>query len=209
MYVKFSMTANPYTVSPDTTIADAVELMRNKNIRRVPVVKNGKLVGIITEKKLLEVSPSPATSLSVFEINYLLSKTKIETVMTKELVTVSPDSLLEEAAIKMRDNDVGGLPVVENGKLVGIITESDIFQAFLEVLGSRDPGSRISLAIIDDKPGVLARIAGLIAGFGVNITHLVIARNEIMVRLNTLNIDEILKTLEDNGFKILSVIKNQ
>ncbi len=175
----------------------------------MPVVKNGKLVGIITEKKLLEVSPSPATSLSVFEINYLLSKTKIETVMTKELVTVSPDSLLEEAAIKMRDNDVGGLPVVENGKLVGIITESDIFQAFLEVLGSRDPGSRISLAIIDDKPGVLARIAGLIAGFGVNITHLVIARNEIMVRLNTLNIDEILKTLEDNGFKILSVIKNQ
>ena len=205
MYVKYCMTANPYTIDPDTTIADAAELMRNRNIRRVPVVKNGKLVGIITEKKLLEISPSPATSLSIFEINYLLSKTKIGTVMTREVFTVSPESLLEEAAIKMRDNGVGSLPVVDGDRLVGIITESDVFDAFLEVLGSRDHGSRISLEVSDDRPGILAKVASVIADFGVNITHLVIVRGEIMVRVNTLNIDNILKALEDNGFKVISV----
>ena len=88
MYIRNRMTANPYTVSPDATVAETLELMRDKGIRRVPVVKNDKLVGIITERKLLEVSPSPATTLSIFEINYLLSKTKIDSIMTKDVVTV-------------------------------------------------------------------------------------------------------------------------
>ena len=202
-------TANPYTVAPETTIADAMVVMREKNIRRMPVVKNGKLVGIISEKKLLEVSPSPATSLSVFEINYLLSKTKIESVMTKNVITISSDNLLEEAAIKMRDNHVGSLPVVDNGKLVGIITESNVFDAFIEILGTRDHGSRIAIEVIDNKPGVAAKIASIIAGFDVNITHLVFLKSEIVARVNTLNIDSILKALEDNGFKVISVIKNR
>ena len=209
MYVKLFMTANPYTVAPDTTIADAMVTMREKNIRRMPVVKNGKLVGMISEKKLLEVSPSPATSLSVFEINYLLSKTKIESVMTKSVITISSYSLLEEAAIKMRDNHVGSLPVVDDGRLVGIITESNVFDAFIEILGARGHGSRIAIEITDDKPGVIAKIASIIAGFDVNITHLVISKSEIMARVNTLNIDIILKALEENRFKVISVMKNR
>ena len=107
MYIRNYMTSNPYTVSPEDTVADAMELMRAKKIRRIPVVKNGKLVGIITQGKLLEVSPSPATSLSVFEINYLLSKTKIDSIMTKEPITVQPTDLLEVAAVKMREFDIG------------------------------------------------------------------------------------------------------
>ena len=122
MYVRNRTTINPITVTPDTTIATALEIMREKNINRIPVVKDGKLVGIITERKLMEVSPSSATSLSIFEINYLLAKTKVEQVMTKKVVTVAPDDLLEIAALKMRDNKVGGLPVVENGKVVGIMS---------------------------------------------------------------------------------------
>ncbi|MCX7710783.1 MAG: CBS domain-containing protein [Clostridia bacterium] len=209
MYVKSRMTANPYTVAPEATVAETLELMRTKDIRRVPVVKNNKLVGIITERKLLEVSPSPATSLSIFEINYLLSKTKIESVMSKDVVTVEPGTLLEEAAILMREHDVGGLPVVEDEKLVGIITETDIFDSFIEIMGFKDVGSRIAVEVNDDKPGILAKVAGVIAKFDVNITHLAVFRNEIIIRINTLNVDNILKALESEGFKVISVLKNE
>lgn len=209
MYVRNRMTTNPYTVTPDTTVADAMELMRTKQIRRVPVVKNGKLVGIITERKLLEVSPSPATSLSVFEINYLLSKTKIDSVMSKNVVYVSSGTLLEEAALLMREHDIGGLPVVDDGKLVGIITETDIFDSFIEIMGFKDHGVRIAVQIEEDKPGVLAKVAGIIAGFDVNINHLAVFRDELVIRLNTINIGGILEALGDNGFKVISVLKNE
>ncbi|MCR4434300.1 MAG: CBS domain-containing protein [Clostridiales bacterium] len=210
MYVKNRMTANPFIVTPEATVAETLELMRSKKIRRVPVVKNGKLAGIISERQLLEVSPSPATSLSIFEINYLLSKTKIDSIMTKDVITVSPDSLLEEAALKMREHNVGGLPVVENGKVIGIITETDIFDSFVEILGFKDTNSsRIAIEIEDDRPGVLAQVAGIIAGYGVNITHLVIFRNELIVRVNTQNTHDIIKGLEGNGFRIISVTNNE
>jgi acetoin utilization protein AcuB len=208
MYIRNYMTSNPYTVSQDATIADAMELMRTKKIGRVPVVKNGKLVGIITKGKLLEVSPSPATTLSIFEINYLLSKTKVESIMTKDVVTVAPGDLLEEAAVKMREFDISGLPVVEGGKLVGIITETDVFDAFIEIMGFKDQGSRISVDIEEDKPGILAKVAGIIAGFDINISHLVLFRNEIIIRVNALKTEEIVKSLESNGIKVLSVFKN-
>jgi len=205
MYVRNRMTVNPFTVSPDTTIADALDLMREKKINRVPVVKDGKLVGIITERKLMEVSPSSATSLSIFEINYLLAKTKVEEVMTKKVITVSPDDLLEVAALKMRDNAVGGLPVVENGKLVGIITESNIFDAFIEIMGFREHGSRISILIQEDRPGVLAELAKTIAECNVNITHLAIYHGEIVLRVDTRKPDQLIQSLQEKGFRITSV----
>lgn len=205
MYVRSRMTVNPFTVSPDTMIADALELMREKNINRVPVVKDGKLVGIITERKLMEVSPSSATSLSIFEINYLLSKTKVEDVMTKKVVTVSPDDLLEVAALKMRDNNVGGLPVVENGKVVGIITESNIFDAFIEIMGFREQGSRISILIQEDRPGVIAELAQTVATCDINITHMAIYHGEIVLRVDTRQPDQLIDGLREKGFRITSV----
>jgi acetoin utilization protein AcuB len=205
MYVRNRMTVNPITVSPDTMIATALELMREKSINRIPVVKDEKLVGIITERKLMEVSPSSATSLSIFEINYLLSKTKVEQVMTKKVVTVAPDDLLEVAALKMRDNRVGGLPVVENGKVVGIITESNIFDAFIEIMGFRERGSRISILIQEDRPGVLAELAQTVATCDINITHLAICHGEIVLRVDTREPDELLKRLKEKGFRITSV----
>ena len=209
MYVRSRMTAKPFTVSPDATIAEALELMRQKQIRRIPVVKGERLVGIITERKLMEVSPSPATSLSVFEINYLLSKTKVSSVMTTEVVTVSSGSLLEEAALKMREYDVGGLPVVDNDKLVGIITETDLFDGFLEIMGFNEKGSRIAIEISEDKPGTLAIIAQVIAGFDLNITHLAVFRNELIVRVNTTNVNDLLVALQGKGFRVISVIRSE
>ncbi|MCX7923072.1 MAG: CBS domain-containing protein [Clostridia bacterium] len=209
MYVKNRMTSNPYTVSPDATIAEALEIMRENKIRRLPVVKSGELVGIVTDREMLEVSPSKATTLSVFEINYLLSKTKVGTIMTKDVIMVSSNDLLEEALVRMKDNDVDGLPVVDDGKLVGIITESDVFDAFIEILGFRDTGSRITVEIEDDKPGILAKIAGIIADFNVSITHIAVFRNEIVFRVNAINVKGITDEIEKNGYRIISVLKNE
>ena len=208
MYVRNGMTANPFTVTPDSTIAETLELMRDKNVHRVPVVKNGRLVGIITERKLLEVSPSPATSLSIFEINYLLAKTKIGDIMTTDVITVEPDTLLEVAALQMRELDIGALPVLDGEKLVGIITETDIFESFIEIMGFRDTGSRIAVQVDEDKPGVLAQVAQIIAGYGINITHLAVYRDELIIRVNTINVDELVKNLEGQGYRIILLLKN-
>ncbi len=209
MYVKNSMTANPFTLAPDATIAEAMELMRSKSVKRIPVVKNGVLAGIITHGQLLEVSPSPATSLSVFEINYLLAKTKIETIMTKKVITVTPDTLLEEASLLMREHQIGGLPVLEGNKLVGIITETDIFDAFIEIMGFRDKGTRITVDVGVDHPGVLAEVSSIIAAHNINITHLAAFRSELIVRVNTTNVEEIIDAIKAKGYQILSVLVNE
>lgn len=212
MYVKNRMTSNPYTVSPDTTIAEALELMRHNGIRKLPVVKGGELVGIVTEREMLEVSPSKATTLSVFEVNYLLGKTKVSQVMTKDLVTITPDSLLEEAALLMRDNNISTLPVLEGERLRGILTETDIFNAFIELMGFSDIGARIAVEA-QNSPGILADIAQVIKDYGVNITHIAIYSGEsgssdVVIRVNTQNTDKIVGTLENHGYKVISVLKN-
>lgn len=205
MYVKDKMTINPFTVSPEDSVADTLDLMRSKNIRRVPVMQNGQLVGIVTERKLIEVSPSPATSLSVFEINYLLSKTKIESIMTKNVITVSPDTLVEDAAVIMRENKISGLPVMVDSELVGIITESAIFDAFIEIMGYRDKGSRIAVKVVNNKPGVLKTIAGIISDFDVNISHIVFQGEEIILRIGTIDTKRIVDLIVQNGFEVTSV----
>jgi acetoin utilization protein AcuB len=183
--------------------------MREKGIRRLPVMKGGKLIGIVTKRRLLEVSPSPATTLSVFEMNYLLAKTVVRDIMTKEVLTVSPDALLEQAAVLMADNNIGGLPVLDGGRLVGIITEKDIFQSFVEILGFRDAGSRISIDYGDNRPGVLASLSSLMADMGINISHVAIYKNEIIFRVNTNNVDALVASLKDKGFTVTSVYRGE
>ncbi len=209
MYVKNRMTSNPYIVAPEDTVNDTMMLMRQKRVKSLPVVKNGKLVGIVTEKQLAEITPSPATTLSVFEVSYLLSKTKIETIMTKEVVTISSDDLLEQASLLMRNHNVSCLPVLDNNKLVGIICESDIFDSFIDIMGLRDTGTRISIEIAEDKPGIVAEVAGIIAQSGINITHLVLYRNELIIRVNTLNVEQVEKSLSERGYAIKSILKSE
>lgn len=172
MNVSERMTKNVITVSPDTPFQDALNLMRENKIRRLPVVdKGGRLVGIVVEKDLLYASPSPATSLSVFEIHYLLSKIHVKDVMTKRVITVGEDCPLEEAARIMVDNKIGSLPIMRDKELVGIITETDIFKVFTEALGGRHPGLRVTMRLPERK-GMLAGITGAIAGLGGNIISL-------------------------------------
>jgi acetoin utilization protein AcuB len=170
MLVKERMSSRPILCAPDLPVSEALEQMKNEHIRRMPVVdKNGKLVGIVSDKDLLRASPSPVTSLSVWEITYLLSKLKVGDVMTKKVITVSENTPIENTARIMVDNKIGGLPVVnDSGAVVGIITETDIFKTFLELLGARKPGVRVTMYVADVR-GQLAKITSAVAGSGGNI----------------------------------------
>lgn len=157
------------TIHPDTSMQDAHKLMRDEKIRRLPVVdKRGRLIGIISESDLLHASPSDATSLSVWEMNYMISKLKVESIMTRDVITVSTNTPLEEAARKMVDNKVGGLPVVRDGEVVGIITETDLFKVFLELLGARETGVRLTV-LLRHVPGELANLTRAIFECGGNL----------------------------------------
>ncbi len=169
MLVRERMITQLITTTPDLSVTDGLRLMRENKIRRLLVLdKNGKLVGIVSDKDLLYATPSPVSSLSVWEMNYLLAKLKIEEVMTREVITVTEDTPLEEAARIMADNKIGGLPVMRGDDLVGIITETDLFKMFLELLGARQPGVRIT-ALIPSQAGTLARITNAIFGAGGDI----------------------------------------
>lgn len=178
MLVGERMTPRPITVKEDTSLPEALELMRREKIRRLPVLdKHGKLVGIVTELDLLRASPSPATTLSIYEIPYLLSKVKMRDIMSREVITVTEETPIEEAARIMADNKIGGLPVMQDDKLVGIITETDIFKLMLELFGARQSGIRVTLSVPEEK-GVLARVTGKIAEMGGNILSLGTAMGE-------------------------------
>jgi CBS domain-containing protein len=131
--VKDWMSGRVITISPDQTLPEAHEIMKKRKIRRLPVVEDGALVGIITLGDLREAGPSDATSLSIFELNYLLARVKVEEIMTRDPLTVSPQTGLTEAAKLMLHHKIGGLPVVEGNTVVGIITESDIFRAYVRL----------------------------------------------------------------------------
>ncbi len=169
MLVGSRMTPNPVTIRPDMPVAEAQALMRGKKFHHLPVVDREKrLIGIVTEKDLLYAAPSPATSLSVYEISYLLSKLTVDKVMTREVITVGEDTPLEDAARIMADRNVGGLPVMRGPLVVGMITESDLFRVFIELLGARQVGVRVTM-LIPEKKGELAEIASAIARAGGNI----------------------------------------
>ena len=165
MLVGERMSRPVISVSPDAPIQDVLVMFKKEHIRRAPVLKDGKLVGMISQGDLLNASPSPVTSLSVWEMNYLLSKVTVKRVMSKKVITVDSDTPIEEAARIMADNKIGGMPVMSSGKVVGMITETDLFKVFLELRGARDKGIRVT-ASIDDKPGELAKITKAIAEAG-------------------------------------------
>jgi acetoin utilization protein AcuB len=207
------MTANPITITPDVSVPDALRLMREKKVRRLPVVdKRGKLVGIVADDDLLYASPSPATSLAVWEITDLLSKLKVEKVMTREVITIDDDCPLEDAARIMRENAIGGLPVMRDGSLVGIITESDLFEALLELFGARRPGVRITVSAIGEK-GTLAAISGAIFEAGGDIVGLgadELADDggkhwEILFKVQGVTKDELVAAVEPLVEKVLDV----
>ncbi len=169
MLVKDRMTLNPITIKPDTSFPEAFRIIRENKIRHLPVVdKKGELVGVVSRTDLLHASPSSATSLSVFEINYLLANLHVSEVMSSPPITVNEDTPLEEAARVMVENKIGCLPVLHEGTLIGMITETDLFETFVEILGGEGASLRVTVRVPDVR-GELARLAGLIANSGGNI----------------------------------------
>jgi acetoin utilization protein AcuB len=212
MLVRERMTARPILCEPDLPVSDALDRMKQEHIHRMPVVdKHGKLIGIVADKDLLHASPSMATSLSVWEITYLLAKIKIKDVMTKKVITVTSDTPLEIAARIMVDNEVGGLPVVDDdGAVSGIITETDIFKAFIDMFGARKQGVRVT-TIVADTRGEFAKITAAIAEAGGNIAALVelpgadSTNNEVLFKVSGVAKDKLIEVLQPFVVRITDV----
>ena len=145
MFVKTRMTPNPVTIHSTATIADASEIMRANKFRRLPIVDDGRLVGIVTDRDLREVSASPATTLSIFELNYLLAKMKVKDIMKRNVITISAEATIEEAALSMYEHRIGGLVVIDDtGGVAGVLTETDIFKSFVDIMGLAEGKTRLN-----------------------------------------------------------------
>jgi len=211
--VKDRMSKNVVTISLDGSINEAFRLMKEKNIRRLPVMDKERLAGIITLSDLNKAAPSQATTLSIFELNYLLAKTRVKDVFSpeKELHTVSPEDYIEVAAKLMLAQQVSGLPVVDDGRLVGIVTETDLFRALIDILGVKRPHTRID-ALIADGPGGLAEITGIMAVRGINIINTVmyyepaLDKYKIQLRIEELDYEPVVEELKAKNYEIESVI---
>jgi len=208
MRIRDIMTKNPITVDSETLVLDAQKIMKESNIRRLPIVDKGKLVGIVTQHDLLQASPSPATSLSVHELNYLLAKMKVKEVMKKNPVTFTPDTPFEEALRIGQEKKIGSFPVMDKGKLVGIATESDIVRFLTRSLGLREEGSRITIEGLGGKLSDLERIISIINQHGTIILSMIsLPRSEkkdwmIVLRLKTSDPDPIVKDFKKAGFNV-------
>lgn len=206
--VKDFMTKDVICTDKDTTISEIIELMNKNKIHRVPVTENGKLVGLITEGMISSSGTSKATSLSIYELNYLLSKTTVETIMIKKVESVDENELMEYATSKMLKGDIGCLPVTDAlGNVVGILTQTDVFSCFLNVLGWDEVGSRITVAVKDEM-GAIGKLSAIFVENGVNISHIGVYSFEngianLVIRCDSTAPEALCKQLEAKGYKVL------
>ena len=209
MYVKNYMSTDLVTITPDTTVIKALDLMRQHDIHRLPVVVKGQLVGLLTESVIAKNSPSTATSLSVHELNYLLNKTTAADIMIRRVITTSPDALLEQAASEMRNMDVGVLVVMDHAQLVGIITDKDIFEAFIDINGYYTPGTRFVVEVVDDKAGILEDIGETTAKHNWSITQMNVyhldEKTNVVVQVDTQDSEEVARVFQEKGYKVSGV----
>jgi acetoin utilization protein AcuB len=208
MRIRDVMTKNPITVDSETLVLDAQKIMKENSIRRLPVVDKGNLVGIVTQHDLLQASPSPATSLSIHELNYLLAKMKVKEVMKKNPFTLAPDTPFEEALRIGQDKKIGSFPVMDKGKLVGIITESDTVRFLTRALGLREEGSRVTIEGLGGKFGDLEKIIAIANQHQTIILSMIsLPRPEkkdwmIVLRLKTTDPDLIVRDFKKAGFNV-------
>lgn len=213
MIVKEVMRTNVICASSDTKATEVKNMMTENNVSKLPVVDNGKLVGIVTKNDLLKAEPSSATTLDMFEISYLLSKLTVKKIMNTKVISVGPNEVVEEAARIMVDNKISCLPVVDDDALIGIITKSDLFHMFTEMFGAREKGVRV-VALVNDAPGVLAKVAKEISDLNANIISAVTTKqgidNKIMLTIKATGLDEAkMKSIfEDAGFEIQDIRVN-
>ncbi len=214
-YIKEMMQKNPITVLPEASFYEVRALIRDKGIRHLPVVdKEGHLVGIVTDRDIREAAPSDATTLSVHELHYLLGKLKVSAFMTPKgrLITITSDTIIEEAVQLMHDHKIGCLPVVEDKKLAGLITETDVLALLVDLFGLKMKGTRLTVAIAD-QPGQMHGILEVIKNHNVNIisivspTFKVNGKRVAALRIQTHEYEGIVRELEKKGYEILSINK--
>jgi acetoin utilization protein AcuB len=209
MLVKTFMTHHPISVSPNDNFPQAMSVIRKRKIRHLPVVDKDKLVGIVVEKDLLSNHPSPATTLSLYEIYSLLESLRIRQIMSRPVITVEGDCPLEEAARIMVENKISCLPVMDGEMLVGIITETDVFKVLVEVLGGREDGIRLTLRL-PDRAGELASISRQIADAGGNVvavttTSVADGKRETMIKETGADRDKVAELLEKSGVEVVDM----
>jgi acetoin utilization protein AcuB len=210
MIVAKRMMRNPVFVDENDSMKKAMDILKEREIRHLPVLKGGdKLVGILTERDIKQASPSPATALEIREIYYLLDKVKVKQIMTRRVFTISSDASIEEAALIMREKKIGCLPVMDGGKLVGILTETDILDAFLDAMGVNGPGYRVEL-VLPNRPGMLFEVVKLLKDFDANIVSVATASHDdpgmriLILRIETKNYKVLKAAIKKSGYEILS-----
>lgn len=214
MYVKDYMTAEPLTVTRDISVSKAVDIMGKNDFHRLPVVdEEGKLIGLVTGGLVEETSGAKNTSLSIYELNYLLSKTTVEEIMIRDVKTTSADLFLEEAAQVMIDQHISVLPVVdEEQKVIGIITEKDIFQAFADLLGYRHQGTRFVIRC-DDRPGFFHGVTKYFADNDANLDSLAVFHTEergtevVVKATGEIPVEEMRDILKNAGYDITEIVQ--
>lgn len=210
--VKDYMTKDVICTEKDATISEVLEIMKEHNIHRLPVVENQKLIGLITEG-MIATSHSAATSLSIYELNYLLSKTTVNTVMIKNVISMNEDELMESCAETMRTHDIGCVPIVDNeNNVVGIVTQNDVFGCFLSVLGWKDKGVRITIAVKDEM-GAIGKLSDIFVEQKVNISHIGVYSFKdcvanMVVRCDAQDSNALKQALEAKGYQVLEIYEN-
>lgn len=208
MLVSKKMKRDVITVTKNERMTTAKKIIQEKNIRHLPVVDGKKLIGLVTNMDIRKAEASPATSLEIRELHYLLDKLTVGEIMTKNVITVSPDISVEEATTLLHDNKIGCLPVVEDGNLVGMLTENDVMEILIEVMGMKEKGSRLEV-LLEDKPGALADVARIIKEHNVNIVSVVTdaadeeGKRVVIFKLKTFYFEPIKKALEAAGYPVL------
>lgn len=213
MYVRNRMTKNPICIGVNNKISEVVDIMNDKKLHRIPVVNGKKLVGLVTEGMISKNGATKATSLSIYELNYLLSKTTVDAIMIRNVITVHEDAFLEDAALLMYKHDIGCLPVVnDDNDVVGILTSNDVLSSFLDILGYREKGSRVCIEVKDEL-GTIGNLSEIFVRNDCNITHLGVYSQhngfaDMIIRIDTFQTDSLERDLEANGYKVLSITKN-
>jgi len=214
-FMREKIQRNPVTINQEASFYEARNLIHEKGVRHLPVVdKNNMLIGIVTDRDIREAAPSDATLLSVQELNYLLGKLKVSSIMTPKdkLVTITPDTLIEEAVQLMHDNKIGCLPVMEQGKLYGIFTETDALDHLVDIFGFKQKGTRLTLAL-EDKPGTMLGILEIFKKHNVNIISIVTpsfmveGKRIAAIRIKTEEYKDLVTELEKTGYDVLSIGK--
>jgi len=196
MFVSDWMTKKVFTVSPDDYLSDAITIMKEKGIKHVPVVKGDKLRGILSDRDIKEYSPSKATSLDIYELHYILANTRIKEVMRTKVTTIPPDAPVEEAAMVMLDGNIGALPVIDDGRLSGIISDKDIFHALVDITGVRHGGHRIYV-ILEDRAGTIREVADIIRKHGYHLHGILTSYEGVKAGLRKV----VIRTSTEGDFK--------